>query len=193
MQNTPTSTENTVSHFSLSSNDLTCVCFQHALDLVQKSHFSLALEEASAVQTREFQAMWKVSCFNQISPIELLLSACEPSTDYIYFTNSDPNARVITSAPGVTIQNEAYNLAYINTAGSAFPNIDSTWKCAGLCHKTTGCSAWTYMLESTRKCKLFDSKVNKHTDVPSFGDPNFPTAPVFVSGDVGCGGMSLIS
>ena len=192
MQNTPTSTENTVSHFSLDRDDLACACFQHALDLALKSHFSLALEEASSVQTRQSQAMWRVSWFNQISLIELLHSVCDPSTDYIYFTSSDPNGRLITSAPGVSIQNEAYTEG--QNAGNAFPNIGSIWNCAGLCHKATGCSAWTYQINNYKKCKLFDSKVNKNSVyVPGQGGASGGNPPMFVSGDISCGGMSPIS
>ena len=116
-------------------------------------------------------------------------SVCEPTTDYIYFTESDPNGRLITSAPGVSISNEGYSRG-TGSAGNAFTNIGSIWSCAGLCHKATGCSAWSYLLQSEKKCKLFDSKVNKNTDVPGQGAASDGNAPMFVSGDSGCGGMS---
>ena len=145
------------------------------------------------MQTRQFQAMLKVGC-NKISPIKLFHSVCEPTTDYIYFTNSAPNDRLITSAPGVTISNEAYTRGS-NNAGHAFINTPSIWNCAGLCHKATGCSGWSYLLQDRpgaqgNKCKLFDSKVNKNTNVPGQGAAADGNAPMFVSGDVGCGGMA---
>ena len=114
-------------------------------------------------------------------------SACDPTTDYIYFTESDPNGRLITSAPGVSISNEGYSRGG-GQPGNAFGNIRSVWSCAGLCQKTDGCSAWSYLLQNENKCKLFDSKVNKNTDVPGPGSASDGNAPMFVSGDYGCGG-----
>ena len=114
-------------------------------------------------------------------------SACEPTTDYIYFTESDPNEQLITSAPGVSISNEGYSRGG-GQPGNAFWNIGSVWSCAGLCQKTDGCSAWSYLLQNEKKCKLFDSKVNKNTDVPGPGSASDGNAPMFVSGDSGCGG-----
>ena len=114
-------------------------------------------------------------------------SACEPSTDYIYFTESDPNGRLITSAPGVSLSNKGYSRGG-GQPGNAFWNIGSVWSCAGLCQKTDNCSAWSYLLQNENKCKLFDSKVNKNRDVPGPGSASDGNAPMFVSGDSGCGG-----
>lgn len=135
--------------------------------------------------------MWKVGWFNHISPVELIHSVCEPTTDYRYFTDSDPNGRLITSGvPGVTISNEGYTRGS-GAIGNAFFSVGSIWTCAGLCHKTDGCSAWSYMLLAVKKCKLFDSKVNKNTDVPGIGAASEGNPPMFISGDSSCGGVDV--
>ena len=87
----------------------------------------------------------------------------------------------------MSISNEGYSRGS-GQPGNSFWNIGSVWSCAGLCQKTVGCSAWSYLLQNEKKCKLFDSKVNKNTDVPGPGPAVDGNAPMFVSGDSGCGG-----